>query len=366
ANAMLGRQRTSITWIGIPDYLLKNDRTYNIANRYYDQKGNEHFHDNKIDSYKQNHYSLHYNYAASKYLNVSGTIHATTGNGYYEQFKENAKLSKYGIKPIQLHDTLVYDEFGDVSIFPDSMLTRTNLIRQKWLDNVFYGYTAGATYNKNKITASIGNSYNIYDGEHFGYVTSLNFVPDFEKYLWYSNTGKKIDLNVFAKIHYQITNTLSIFVDAQQRNITYAMHGIDDDLYELDSTYTWNFFNPKGGLFYKIDNKNSMFISYAISNREPARSDLRDVREKQLFHETLYDLEFGYQYKRQKAAIALNFYSMKYDNQLVLTGRLNEVGAAIKENADIDIDTPKQLKDKYEYVHTIVKGIFKRFAVKDE
>src|SRR5690606_17490021 len=147
---------------------------------------------------------------------------------------------KYGIKPIQLHDTLAYDEFGDVSIFPDSMLTRTNLIRQKWLDNVFYGYTAGATYNKNKITASIGNSYNIYDGEHFGYVTNLNFVPDFEKYLWYSNTGKKTDLNVFAKIHYQITNTLSIFADAQQRNITYAMHGIDDDLYELDSTYTWN------------------------------------------------------------------------------------------------------------------------------
>ncbi len=333
ANAMLGRQRTGITWVGIPDYLLENDRTYNIAGRYYDQKGNEHFYDNEVDSYKQNHYSLHYNYAASKYLNVSGTIHATTGNGYYEQFKENAKLSKYGIKPIQLHDTLAYDEFGDVSIFPDSMLTRTNLIRQKWLDNVFYGYTAGATYNKNKITVSIGNSYNIYDGEHFGYVTNLNFVPDFEKYLWYSNTGKKTDLNVFAKIHYQITNTLSIFADAQQRNITYAMHGIDDDLYELDSTYTWNFFNPKGGLFYKIDNKNSMFISYAISNREPARSDLRDVREKQLFHETLYDLEFGYQYKRQKAAIALNFYSMKYDNQLVLTGRLNEVGAAIKENA---------------------------------
>ncbi|MDD2582707.1 MAG: hypothetical protein PHR66_12005 [Desulfuromonadaceae bacterium] len=40
--------------------------------------------------------------------------------------------------------------------------------------------------------------------------------------------------------------------------------------------------------------------------------------------------------------------------------------AAVKENADIDIDTPKQLKEQHKYVLTIVKGIFTKFAVKDE
>ena len=160
----------------------------------------------------------------------------------------------------------------------------------------------------------------------------MNFNPEFETYKWYMNTGKKTDLNVFAKIQYQITSKVSIFGDVQQRNITYSMNGIDDDLYELDSTYTWNFMNPKAGVYYKFDDKNSMFVSYAISNREPARSDLRDVREKELFHETLYDFEFGYQYKVQKVALAVNFYNMQYDNQLVLTGKLNEVGSPIKEN----------------------------------
>jgi iron complex outermembrane receptor protein len=236
------------------------------------------------------------------------------------------------MNPIQLSDSVfVIDNY--THIFPDSLVYETDLIRQKWLDNIFYGYVWGLTYSKNKLNMSLGNSYNIYDGDHYGYVIWQKFNPDADSHEWYTNNALKKDFNIFAKAQYSLTKQISAFADVQFREINYTLFGTDDDALKLDESYNWEFVNPKIGVHYTIDTKSNMFVSYATSNREPARSDLLDSRNTtNLTHETLYDFEFGYQYARAKYAFAINMYNMYYKNQLVLTGKVNNVGSALKEN----------------------------------
>src|SRR5690554_5417692 len=166
---MLGIEKTGITWEGIYPEMLDIDRRYNPAGSYTDDAGNEQFYDNETDNYKQNHYVLNYSWDMTKHIDLTASLHTTTGKGYYEQYKENEALSDYEMNPIQLSDSVfVIDNY--THIFPDSLVYETDLIRQKWLNNIFYGYVWGLTYSKNKLNMSLGNSYNIYDGDHYGYV----------------------------------------------------------------------------------------------------------------------------------------------------------------------------------------------------
>lgn len=334
ANVLLGKERTGISWEGLPAEMLDIDPRYNVTGMYYDDNGNEQFYDNETDNYWQNHYSLSYGWNASKYMQVSITGHATTGKGYYEQYKDDAKFSKYGIPNIILPDTVVVINNSQY-IFPDSIISRSDLIRQKWLDNIFYGYTAGLNYAKNNTEISIGNAYNIYTGNHFGNITWVQMNPNFDSsYEWYRNTGEKKDMTVFAKLQQGLTSQLSAFVDLQYRSIHYTIQGVDDDFTELNNTFTWDFVNPKAGLHYTINKRNKVFASFAVANREPSRNELKDASKsiKQVTHETLYDTELGYNLNLQKFSAALHVYNMQYANQLVLTGKLNDVGDPIMEN----------------------------------
>lgn len=335
-NVLLGEERTGISWEGVPDYMLTVDRRYNATGLYYDNQGNEQFYDNETDNYWQNHYSLSYSLQQSKNLKFSLTGHATTGEGYYEQYKDDAAFSKYGISVISLPDTVVIID-GTQYIFPDSTISRSDLIRQKWLDNIFYGYTTGLSYTKNNTEIILGSAYNIYTGKHFGSLPWVELIPDFNSSQeWYSNTSEKRDFTVFTKIEHKISSQLLLFGDVQYRNIRYQMNGIDDDFTPLTQEYVWDFVNPKVGMHYSINKQNKVFASFAVANREPTRTDLKDASKstKEITHETLYDTELGYNLTLQKFSMAIHAYNMQYTNQLVLTGRLNDVGDPIMENVN--------------------------------
>lgn len=333
-NVLLGKERTGISWEGLPDYMLDVDRRYNATGLYYDDNGTEQFYDNETDNYWQNHYSLSYSTHISSHMQFSLTAHGTTGKGYYEQYKDDAKFSKYGIQPIQLLDSLV-EINGNQYLNPYSTISSSDLIRQKWLDNMFYGYTTGLTYSKENTDITLGSAYNIYSGKHFGKVKWVQMIPDFDSsHEWYSNTSDKRDFTVFAKIEHKLSAQLLAFADVQYRTINYTMNGIDDDFTQLNNTFSWDFINPKIGLYYTIDKRNKVFASFAVANREPSRTDLKDASKstKQVSHETLYDTELGYTLTLYKFSTAINVYHMQYANQLVLTGKLNDVGDPIMEN----------------------------------
>ena len=325
AVVMTGEEHTGITWWGVPDYIIDSIRNFNPAGEYFDKEGNQHFYDGETDNYWQNHYHLLFSHEFSKNLHFNANLHATSGKGYYEQYKANDDLNSYGIAPIQ---------FDSLNIFYSS-----DIIQQKWLENIFYGYTATLNYRKNNINASIGTAWNKYDGDHFGLVKWMKYNTSIPKdYEWYNNKGLKTDANGFCKIQYSLSEKISLFGDVQFRHIAYEMVGPDDDLVLLDQKHSWNFLNPKAGITYSINNKSRVFASYAIANREPARADLKEASKNGgsscPTHETLYDIEVGYTLSSTIYAFSANLYYMNYNNQLVMTGELNNVGYPIMTNVE--------------------------------
>lgn len=320
AIAIIGKQKTGITWWGVPSDKIEDERTFNPAGEYVDKNGETQFYDGQTDNYWQNHYQLLYSREINKNINFNAVLHATTGKGYYQQYKTG-------------------QDFADYGLTPDTINTSSDLIRQKWLDNVFYGGTANINYHKGNIDAVLGVAANKYDGDHFGNIVWAQYnngVPN--NHEWYNNTGSKTDLNSFLKMSYALTEQLSLFGDIQVRNINYSIDGLDDDRVALDQTNDWTFINPKAGVNYQIDKQQRAYFSFAIANREPSRADLKEALKdggKEFpTHETLNDFELGYQIKHQRFAVGLNAFYMLYQNQLVNTGELTSVGYPMMTNVD--------------------------------
>jgi iron complex outermembrane receptor protein len=215
-------------------------------------------------------------------------------------------------------------------------ITDTDLIRQRWLDNYFYGLTLAINHdNRKNLKLTIGGALNYYDGDHFGKVTWSRVAVNFDKdHKWYENTGEKMDGNVYGRINYQLLPKLNLYADAQYRFINYTVDGIDNDLRNISQKHTWHFFNPKAGVLYEFSHSSKAYLSFAIGHREPNRSALIDANPILPLPrpERLYDLEAGYTLSRSKYTVKANYYYMRYRDQLVLTGKINDVGDPVMEN----------------------------------
>jgi iron complex outermembrane receptor protein len=332
ALAFGGTEKTYQSWNGLEDLdLLKNDRTFNTAGMYIDASGNNRFYDNETDNYQQDHYQLHWNEKVSTNWRTNLAFHYTKGKGYYENYKENAKFSAYGLTPILINGTTI---------------NRTDLVRQKWLDNDFYGTTFSAIYNNEKLEMIFGGGYNRYEGDHFGKVIWARYASTSEKQdLYYDDYASKNDGNIFAKANYQIADKLSLFGDFQLRNVHYKANGTEAGMVNDN----FNFFNPKAGLNFEINTNNALYFSYARANREPNRTDYENGSP---IPEKLNDFELGLRHATQKVKLNANLYYMGYKDQLILTGELDDVGAPIRKNSGdsyrfgLELDATVALTDK--------------------
>jgi iron complex outermembrane recepter protein len=211
----------------------------------------------------------------------------------------------------------------------------SDLIQQKWLNNIFYGYTLSLNYDlREKIKIDIGNSANQYDGDHYGKIIWAEYAKkeDIDKN-WYFNTGKKREYNSFVKVHYTVSDKINLYGDIQYRKVLYSIKGDHDDLRILDQNHSFDFINPKLGIHYAMHPAHSIFFSYASSSREPGRNDYRDAdKDKKPRAEKLIDYELGYKFQAKKYHLKANAYFMDYDDQLVLTGEINNVGDPIMTN----------------------------------
>nr|WP_294794467.1 TonB-dependent receptor [uncultured Mucilaginibacter sp.] len=323
ANIFTGYERTYQAWNGIPDYII-GDNTI-PGNRKYNELGeistNKYYKD-QVDDYKQNHYQLFYDQYLSSILSFSVGLHYTKGSGYYEEYRKDDKLqSTYGITPVTV---------GGETI------KRTNLVRRRWLDNDFYGTTFSLNYKPGKLNFILGGAYNEYDGDHFGNVLytekSAGIPPNYE---YYRNNAKKNDFNIFGRAEYTAGKFL-LYADLQYRNVYYNIYGPENKQQFVNENVTNNFFNPKAGATYNIDDRNNVYFSFAVANREPNRNDYTDVLAGQAKPkaENLKDFELGYRTTQSNFSVGINGYYMLYKNQLVITGQLNDVGAQIRKNVD--------------------------------
>lgn len=321
ANVILGEEHTGISWWGVPKEMLLIDRRYNPAGEYTDENGITRYYDNESDNYFQNHYQLLYSLRINESLNFNAALHYTTGEGYYEEYKDDDALSGYGLPDITIGD---------------STISSTDLIRRKWMKNDFSGMVWSLKYKKEKLEASIGGAANYYYGNHFGRIIWMRNAGNIEKdYQWYFGHGAKGEISFYGKADYSLTDKISLFGDLQYRFIHYNIKGIDDDLKVLNSDHKYSFFNPKAGLFFSITPHQDAFLSFSVANREPTRSDFTEAAgdpNATPLPETLYDSELGYKLRSNKYSLGINLYCMYYKDQLVPTGELSSTGYPIMTN----------------------------------
>ena len=306
-----GHEITYQSWFGIDAETLATDRTFNPAGRYTDDNGETRFYENEVDNYKQDHAQLHWNENWSSQWSSHIALHYTRGRGYFEQFREDDDFATYGFDPVTINGELV---------------NTTDLVRRRWLDNDFYGTVFSLTQNAEDYDLVIGGGYNIYKGDHFGEVIWARRAPDsFIRDRYYEDESRKTDFNIFAKTNYALNPRWRLFGDLQFRTVGYEANG--DETGIVDDTF--NFFNPKAGLTYTLNQNNRLYFSYAVAQREPNRNDYENGNPRP---EKLNDFELGWRYLNPDFQINANMYYMRYKDQLVLTGELNDVGAPLRAN----------------------------------
>ena len=305
-----GHEKTYQSWYGLTMDQVKENR-----------RQNPYTYENEIDNYKQDHYQLHLNEKISNYWSFNLGLNYTYGRGYFEQYKEDDDINTY--------DGIVSSD-KDIN---GNDLGTTDLIRRRWLDNDFYVLNSSLNYSKDKIDLTVSSSYSSYVGDHFGEVIwarSLSNTGEIRD-RYYEGLGKKKDLSFFTKLLYSINEKTELYTDLQFRRVKYNTSGITSDLINMVLDKSYNFFNPKIGVSFKVNSKSLIYASFARANREPNRTDFESNSE--IKPEKLNDIEIGWRYRTENILLNLNSYFMLYDEQLILTGEIDDVGNPKRTNS---------------------------------
>lgn len=310
-NVFSGKEKTYQAWYGVAENLLKTDRTNNPAGT--ERVGSPY--ENQTDNYTQTHYQLFYNTALNDYWSFNTAFFLTKGKGYYEEYKADQRFSRYGLPNI---------------VVGGNTITRTNLVRQRWLDNDFYGQILSLQYKKKKQELTLGGGWSTYEGAHFGTIPFIEMGTIPAGFKYYDLPATKNDANIYAKWQGNIISHFSLFADMQLRTVKHRMNGFSDNP-TLNISRSFTFFNPKMGIAFNQHNWQG-YLSYAIARKEPNRDDFQASLLNQPTHETLHDWELGIEKKTNAYSFGITAYYMKYNNQLVLTGAINDVGAYTRTN----------------------------------
>ena len=329
-----GVAKVYLTYTGVTAEQLSTARRYNSEGEIWGYKptadgGMEYtvvgYYNDHTDNYTQINNHLILNHRFSERWQLNATAHYTYGNGYYLNYKNDQKLSKYGLDPISVGTATV---------------SRTNLLRKKSMANHFAGLVTSATYTTSALTLTFGGSASIYDGVHFGSISALELVPDFLESEYYRNTTAKYDTSLFARGEFALNPSLNLYADIQYRHITHIIAGVNDNfdptisaMQRLDIERHYNFFNPKLGVHYTPATGHALYLSAAVGQKEPTRNNFTDIREGEYpTAEQMLDIEGGYTFENKAVTAGINLYYMLYRNQLVQTGELSDTGELLSRN----------------------------------
>ncbi|GEO09854.1 TonB-dependent receptor [Segetibacter aerophilus] len=320
-NYFSGLERTYQAWNGVPESLIKTNRIYNSAGT--ERPGDPY--NNETDNYQQDHFQLFFNHSFSDHVSFNTGIFLIKGKGYYEQYKgvvaeqaagstSSTKFSKYGLPN---------------AIFGRDTIKNTDLVRQLWLDNDYYGQIFSLLYKKDRNQVTFGGGWNQYDGNHYGQIiwAAIGIPKD---YRYYDLEAVKTDINMYAKWERSLSNKFNLYADLQYRKVHYNMEGFKDNP-TIFVTRNFNFLNPKAGISYNFNGVNA-FASYALANKEPNRDDFEAGVANQPKAETLHDFEAGFEKRATLLSYGVTGYYMLYKNQLILTGQINDVGSYTRVN----------------------------------
>jgi iron complex outermembrane receptor protein len=317
-----GKEETYHAWDGISKEMLKTNRRYNPNGEIEDGNGDvTGFYDDQTDNYRQTHYQLLVNHAFSPAWRMDVALHYTNGFGYYQEYKNRRTLVEYGLAG-----------------------AKSNLVRRKLVGSDFGGGVFSFIYKNNRLDATLGGGLNHYSSDHYGQVIWIkNYTGDLAPgHEYYRNSGRKTDGNMYAKANYDLGGGVNLYADMQYRYIDYEIDGMNDkwdwtanpeSLQKLNVHEDFSFCNPKAGLFWQIDQRHSAYASFSVAQKEPTRNNYTDGLFTQFPRpEKMLDYELGYTYRDKRFTAGVNLYYMDYTDQLVLNGKLNEIGEPMAEN----------------------------------
>ncbi len=319
-HVLSGHERTYQAWYGLPAQYLEIDslRTFNIAGT---ERSGEPYPD-EVDDYTQRHYLLHYKRTLALGLDLQISGHYTRGFGFYEQYKANQRYERYGLEP------------------PAPGLARTDLVRRRWLDNHFYGTTFALRWsppvNPPSLSAppvlTLGGGWNRYTGRHFGEVIWAQYGAP-KDHVYYDNDADKRDFNFYGRLDFFLKKGLSPLLDLQYRTVRYDFLGFDQEQNNVTQSVQLHFFNPKVGVHWQFRPEWAIYAFFGVGHREPNRDDYtQSTPASRPRPERLYNWEGGVQYRQGGLQVSVNTFFMDYRDQLVLDGRINDVGAYIRTN----------------------------------
>ena len=303
-----GKERTYQAWAGVPREVIDTNRTFN-----------PYTYANEVDNYDQTHYQLILDQQLGRSAALNLTLFRVLGAGYFEQFRADDDLDRYGIAPAVING--------------DTVLS-TDLVRRRWLDNALTGANANAEIKLGPHRLVIGGSLSDYRGAHFGEVIWARWAGATgigDRY--YDNDARKTDASAFAKLTYAANDRLDVFADAQVRGVEHRLEMLNEDFAPQQGSIAFRFFNPKAGVLWRAHEGGRAYASVAVAHREPNREDLQESTPMSRPRaERLTDYELGYERRSGRFSAGINGYYMDYADQLVLTGELNDVGAALRTN----------------------------------
>lgn len=337
---MQGFEETYQAWWGVPEPKFKGNGEE--LGRYIEQLAisgsylenlqqsdgrtyNYYTYENEVDHYNQDHYQLFHQMDLRKRMKWRNAAHYTRGKGYFEQFQSTSNWL----------DATAYSEYArpDLEVGGDT-IRATDLIRRRWLDNHFGGVMSNLNYSDRYQSIDAGLAFQTYIGGHFGEVIWAEFANGMENgYRYYENEARKTEGNAFIKWNRKLSRKLNVYADMQYRTIDYQFEGPDPSGTRIPRDARFHFVNPKTGLTWEVSPQQLFYVSLARSNREPVREDfINSTAASGPAQESLTDLELGTRRSWRGGYYAITIYAMEYKDQLVLTGRINDVGAAVREN----------------------------------
>lgn len=327
-QSWFGFDPASIAAIGENPNINEN-RKFNIGGIQFDKLGNRTgFYDNQVDNYKQDHFQLHWSERYNNNWSTNLGLNYTYGRGFFEEY-----IDDYYYTNVLFSGDSSFDFLGLDPITVDGETVNSmDYARRRWLDNDFYVVNASANYKNESTDASFGFSYNKYDGDHYGEIIWARYASNSEPGdRYYNGEGNKKDVSMFAKATYRLNDKLSLYGDLQMRFVNYKTTGLTSDRVNMLIDEQYNFFNPKTGINYKFNSENSLYMSYARANREPNRDDFEN--NPTIKPEQLNDFELGWRHNTNTFKLNANVYYMLYNEQLVLSGAIDDVGNPIRSNS---------------------------------
>lgn len=322
-----GSETTYHAWDGISRDELSTRRKYNPCGEIVNANGQViGFYDNQNDVFVQNHYRMRYEGKLNSDLTLSAALFYTYGKGYYEEYKNNRKFADYALQPYIGAD--------------GEQVKRSDLVRRKYNRGDFWGGMTSLNYRHGKLDLVASGGLSYFDNDHYGHVIWVkNFQGDLRvPHTYYDNVGRKTDGNVMVRATYALNRNFSLLADMQWRHVHYTIIGTNDDGgTQLNVHENFNFLNPKFGITYNINSHSQLYASVGVAHKEPVRNNYTDGYLPQAplpKAERMIDYEMGWRYAHGPWRVGINAYYMDYKDQLVQTGRLNEIGEPVVENVD--------------------------------